>query len=271
MIGELYLDHAAGYRIDGNPLVALHLAPAAGGASRLSVTNGVHEIAARLVLSPTTVIDIAGGGAGVGGGATLKLSGGVRGKVAGINIAAGGRLDLTDNTLIVAGGDVEALTTLVQSGRNGGAWNGAGGIVTSTADALAGLTSLGVATAARTGYAGGTFRGISMSADDVLVMYTYGGDANLDGFISGDDYSAIDFASGVAGASGWANGDFNYDGFISGDDYSVIDFNLVAQGVPFATGPDSVAPVTAVPEPAATGMALVGALLVASRRRRGEA
>jgi hypothetical protein len=51
----------------------------------------------------------------------------------------------------------------------------------------------------------------------------------MDGFISADDYSSIDFNFGT-GASGWNNGDFNYDGIISGDDYSVIDFNIRAQG-----------------------------------------
>jgi hypothetical protein len=94
------------------------------------------------------------------------------------------------------------------------------------------LTGLAVATAAQTPYAGGQFRGMGVVGGDVIVMYTYVGDANLDGFISGDDYSAIDFSAGTAGASGWTNGDFNYDGFISGDDYSAIDFNLIAQGPP---------------------------------------
>jgi hypothetical protein len=64
------------------------------------------------------------------------------------------------------------------------------------------------------------------------VKYTYAGDANLDGIVSGDDYSAIDFNVLVPGASGWFNGDFNYDGIISGDDYSAIDFAILAQGAP---------------------------------------
>lgn len=37
-------------------------------------------------------------------------------------------------------------------------------------------------------------------------MYTHGGDANIDGLISGDDYSAIDFNVGTS-ADGWYNGD----------------------------------------------------------------
>jgi hypothetical protein len=105
-------------------------------------------------------------------------------------------------------------------------------------------------------------------------MYTYAGDANMDGFISGDDYSAIDFNIAVPGANGWWNGDFNYDGIISGDDYAAIDFNIVAQGAPFPTAADVVGGagltgVTAVPEPASVGvLAATGVSLLARRRRR---
>lgn len=38
-------------------------------------------------------------------------------------------------------------------------------------------------------------------------------------------------------AFGYANGDFNYDGFISGDDYTLIDFNIVAQRSPLSPIP----------------------------------
>ena len=54
-------------------------------------------------------------------------------------------------------------------------------------------------------------------------MYTYVGDANLDGQVTGDDYAGIDFNVGT-GADGWFNGDFNLDGAVTGDDYSPIDF-----------------------------------------------
>jgi hypothetical protein len=58
----------------------------------------------------------------------------------------------------------------------------------------------------------------------------------MDGAITGDDYSAIDFNILVPNSDGWYNGDFNYDGAITGDDYSAIDFNILAQGAPFPTG-----------------------------------
>jgi len=64
---------------------------------------------------------------------------------------------------------------------------------------------------------------------DVLAMYTYAGDANLDGKINVDDYGRIDFFSALGG-SGWYNGDFNLDGKVNVDDYGIIDFNVGIQG-----------------------------------------
>jgi hypothetical protein len=100
-------------------------------------------------------------------------------------------------------------------------------------------------------------------------MYTYGGDANLDGAITGDDYFQID--SGFpAGAHGWFNGDFNHDGSITGDDYFVIDSNFSAQGAPFfvSGGAGGVAGVQAVPEPASIGLIGLAATALLGRRRR---
>jgi hypothetical protein len=154
-----------------------------------------------------------------------------------------GRLDLSDNDMIIRSATVgswsgtaySGVAGFLQSGHSGGSWTGSG-IVTSTSDAAGGLTSLGVASAGDVLDLGAgetaIWNGETVGAGDVIVKFTYGGDANLDGIISSDDYAAIDFNVAVAGASGWSNGDFNYDGVISGDDYSVIDFNIVAQGPP---------------------------------------
>ena len=144
------------------------------------------------------------------------------------------------------------------------------GEATAMPDAARGLTGLAIATASQTGQE--TFGGVSVGGDDVLVMYTYGGDANLDGFISGDDYSTIDFNIAVPGADGYYNGDFNYDGIISGDDYSVIDFNIVAQGTPFPTTAGAASPRGGGGGhrgARATSLAVSGLLaLLAGRRRR---
>src|SRR4051812_3649450 len=102
-------------------------------------------------------------------------------------------------------------------------------------------------------------------------MYTYGGDANLDGQINIDDYGQIDANARFTGIiHGWYNGDFNYDGNIDIDDYAIIDGNVGIQGPAFSTagGATSVSgATTAVPEPTfAAGTLLV--LGAASRLRR---
>src|SRR5439155_2375202 len=113
---------------------------------------------------------------------------------------------------------------------------------------------------------------------DTLVMYTYGGDANLDGKINVDDYGRIDFAVPL-GISGWSNGDFNYDGKINVDDYGIIDFNVGIQGAPFFTsgavaatpGSVGIQSVSSVPEPSGFAILFGGALFVQSRRGRSRA
>jgi hypothetical protein len=105
-------------------------------------------------------------------------------------------------------------------------------------------------------------------------MYTYGGDATLDGKINIDDYVKID--SGIAGGySGWVNGDFNYDGKVSIDDYiTVIDANIGNQNGVFPTSGGiggsggGLSGVSAVPEPAAFSALSLGAVLLSARRRR---
>jgi hypothetical protein len=121
----------------------------------------------------------------------------------------------------VAGGDV------IVPGADVGSWDGL---------AYTGVTGLVASGDYFSSMTSGTFTmlgvGPAATAGDVHVMYTYGGDANLDGKINVDDYGRIDFNASLAGACGWANGDFNYDGKINVDDYGIIDFNVGIQGPP---------------------------------------
>ena len=224
-----------------------------GANVQLARTNGAHLAAGDVSIAGTLTI-------------TPQPNGPNATRFDTLAIAPGGKLNLTNAPLIVASTPVGAVETFIRSGHNGGAWDGSG-VVTNQSDALTGLTTLGVATADQTGHT--TFGGLSVAGDDVLVMYTYAGDANLDGAITGDDYSTIDFNIAVPSASGYFNGDFNYDGTISGDDYSVIDFNIAAQGAPFPTAGS--AAVAVVPEPAsACGFALFAVRLIGCRRRRSK-
>jgi hypothetical protein len=157
-----------------------------------------------------------------------------------------GVLDLTDNDLLVdyaagpsplgtaSAGVYDGYTGLVQSGMNAGAWDGAG-INTSAYDDRDAMTGLGIVDASDVlDFGAGTtatYRGETVDNTTIIVKYTYLGDANLDGQITGDDYSGIDLSILIPGAFGYFNGDFNYDGLVTGDDDSTIDFNILTQDI----------------------------------------
>jgi len=202
-------------------------------------------------------------------------------------VAGGAKLDISDNHLVdhstgvgsATGGVYNGLSGLIQSGRNGGGWGGSG-IVTSQSTAVtSNLTSIGIATAQQAkSLASATdtavWAGQTVSGSDALVMYTYGGDANLDGKINVDDYGRIDLNIPL-GTSGWYNGDFNYDGKINVDDYGIIDFNIGIQGAPFSTsstplgGVANATTFAAVPEPSSLALLLSGVATLVRRRKRG--
>lgn len=181
----------------------------------------------------------------------------------------GGKVDLQDNKMLVRNGNVTALTAGIASGYNGGTWAGTTGIITSQTNAgpAVGLTSLGIATGAQARPGTQTFAGIDVADTDALIMYTYAGDATLDGQINGDDFMQID-AGFSAVSTGWYNGDFNYSGNIDADDYFIIDSNYGKQSLgQFPQAPPA-GGVTAVPEPASLGMLLVAGAGLLRRRCR---
>jgi PEP-CTERM motif len=191
-------------------------------------------------------------------------------------------LDLKNNSLIIKGAGSAGAATVqaeIAVGRNnnptGGAWTGTG-ITSSTAAASATTTALGMEL--NDNGSGQplltTFEGQTVADGDVLVKYTFVGDADLSGHINATDYMLIDagFASGGT-KTGWRNGDFNYDGVINGDDYTLIDNAFNTQGsVTFAAtsaGPaEQVASPAAVPEPATLSLIGLGTAGLMMRRRR---
>jgi hypothetical protein len=158
-----------------------------------------------------------------------------------VNLGAGpsGTLDLNDNDLVIdyssgsspigswTGSAYTGIARLIQSGRNGGAWNGPG-ITTSKGNSNYYVLGFAESTEVLgiSGTSTGVFGGRTVDANAVLVKFTYGGDANLDGKLNIDDYVRID--SGIAaGWKLWYNGDFNVDGTINIDDYTnFIDSNI---------------------------------------------
>jgi autotransporter-associated beta strand protein len=200
-----------------------------------------------------------------------------------LNITAGGKVDVRRGKVIVDwtgsspigswdGAQYTGLIGQVQSGRGDGTWNG-GGILTSETDATTSmLTTLAIAEASDVLGLGATdtdvWRGQTVDGSSTLVAYTWGGDADLNGELNGDDYFLIDSHVLQSGSVfGYPNGDFDYNGEINGDDYFILDSNILQTQAspPFPTGAggSGFAP---IPEPSTIGV--LAALAFSARRFR---
>jgi hypothetical protein len=167
----------------------------------------------------------------------------------GLTIDPASTLNIGTGDVDVSGGSLAAITALAARGFNfaGGAnWKGTGITSSAAASDSRHLTAVGVISDPTTG----TFDGdTSAVAGDILVKYTYFGDANLSGKVDGSDYSLIDagYAADKAhagSATGWSNGDFNYDGTVDGSDYTLIDNAFNNQGTPITFSPSVVVAAT---------------------------
>jgi hypothetical protein len=155
-------------------------------------------------------------------------------------------LDLGDYAMVVRGGDAAAVRALISSGFVGGA----GGITSSLARADAtGRTALGYANAGEIGV--NSFKGEAVASGDVLVRYTYGGDADLSGDVTLADFARFNVGSEAApGGATWTHGDFDYSGAVDG----VEDFDAFMAGI-VATTPG----LTAAAAPATNASGAAGA------------
>ena len=216
-------------------------------------------------------------------GGTLKLATGVSGgsgpavtsaiNLKSLLITGNGVLDVNNNHVIITYTSADPISTIagyIESGYNGGAWNGPG-IISSAAQTQTNGLLYGV------GYADGTDGVVSgLASGQIEVAYTLLGDANLDGKVNGADFSilAANFNQPV---TGWDQGDFNYDGVVNAADFTAMAANF-NQGVSGAASAGDVAALDAfaaanglladVPEPAGAAMMVMAGLGILRRRRR---
>jgi hypothetical protein len=144
-----------------------------------------------------------------------------------LTLAPSAALDLRDNDLVVNNADFATIQALVLSG-----FGNTTGIISSTSDGSQILALFD------NNLVGATeWNGLPIGASAIVGKYTYFGDANLDGQVTGDDYTVIDANLGTTPSEGleWLSGDMNLDGSVTGDDYTVIDANLgLGAGSPVA-------------------------------------
>ena len=235
---------------------------------------------ANLTVGGSTVLNV-NGKMGAAGASTLTVGSGVtaltsNGKtafsgtqshfVASLTVGAAGQVDVGAGSLDINYGanptPATAIKGYLAAGYASGAWNGVGGIVSSGAAANP-LFALGYYDAAE----GAT---PAVPAGNLLVKYTYAGDANLDGQVDVTDLGAL--ATKWQSSAEWSGGDFNYDGFVDVTDLGKLATNWQA-GVPTAapmTFGQALASVglggASVPEPA--GIGFVGLALMGLAKRR---
>jgi hypothetical protein len=169
-----------------------------------------------------------------------------------LSIAATSVLDLTDNDLVVNNGHFADIFNLVRAG-----FDDYVGITSSDSD---GSQILALFDNALVG--AGNWQGVSIASTAIVGKYTYFGDVNLDGQVTGDDYTVIDANLNTDPPVGleWLSGDANLDGIVTGDDYTTIDANLgLGVGNPLSSS-------ALVPEPGA--ILLIPALMLARRAKR---
>jgi hypothetical protein len=167
---------------------------------------------------------------------------------------------------------------VVALGYAGGGWTAPG--LTSSPAAATTLNALGIAS---NGVLGKTaFKGVSpLTANDVLVKYTYLGDSDLSGGVTLDDFTL--FLGGYQGnGSTWLQGDYNYSGTVTLDDFNLFLAGYRQQGAPLSAVESMIyavpmspaeraamlAAVQAIPEPAGVGLLGIAAASLLARRNR---
>ncbi len=271
-VGQINFSSPIAYTVSGSSTITLD---GGTGATAINVTAGSHVIDAPILLAKNTDVSVSGGGSlsvkhvrgaglSVSGGAMKVTAKGTANDpsgtsvVTGLSVGSGASLDLTNNSMIV---DYTTVGTLVDDTR---LMLQSGKLTTSSSGGKIGYGDNAV-------LAKGSFAGQTPDSTSLLIKFTYGGDANLDGQVDISDLGAL--ATAWQTSAPWTGGDFDYSGFVDISDLGILATNWQL-GVGSPLGPsfdEALASVglagVSVPEPTVLGLALLGAFSLNRSRR----
>jgi hypothetical protein len=150
-------------------------------------------------------------------------------------VAAGGKLDLKDNDMIIHAptgtsddvfddtGDNDIYGAL-KLGWDNGDLDGLGIMSSTSRDNINLDTGLGYLKNSIYSYT--SFAGQTVNNDSILIKYTYWGDIDLDGDVDADDLTVFANNLNVVTTGGyWWDGDFDFDGDVDADDNTLFGNN----------------------------------------------
>jgi autotransporter-associated beta strand protein len=199
-----------------------------------NVAAGTLEIAHPLALATSTLQ--------VASGATATVAPYLATTVKGLDLSAGGRLDVGNGMVTVTSGlSVANMVAAIVVGQSGGS----------------GITSSAVAAA----NAAGDPRAIGwLDNGDGSVTFAFAapGDTNLDGQIDVLDAASLSGAARFNDTAVWSEGDFNYDGIYDDLDNALYVSTGLFDAGPYNAPPGAAGAIAPVPEPALGAWGLAG-------------
>jgi GH35 family endo-1,4-beta-xylanase len=248
-VGMLAFNSSASYTLSGSGTITLQgFNNASGHVAAVYVTVGNHTISAPLLMADNTTVTINPAsstltasnllssnailtkrGAGtflvnnvrasslvINTGSLQVQSNGTSSGVSVMNtlsIAPGAVLDLADNDLVVNSSSFTSIKAMATQGLITSSSATESQMLALFDNALVGLSE---------------WEGLTISGSAIVGKYTFFGDANIDGQVTGDDYTVVDANLNTDPPVGLEclRGDMNLDGVVTGDDYTTIDARL---------------------------------------------
>jgi hypothetical protein len=305
-VGTINLDGNVEYVLSGLGSLTMQVA---SGQARVNVQQGTHKINLPLVIASNTVLDVQSGASleiadpvTVHAGRSLSQTGGetveflstvtlLEGASAtfgstqqfeSLSMGADSVVDVTNAGLVMEGGNYRDFEQLVKQAHNGGDWSRQGITSSTAASDSHHATAVGIVDNSAVGHS--EFAGLSgLDGNEILVGYTYYGDADLSGRVDLDDFKRFlsSYHDGPATAdASWLVGDFDYNTVVDLDDFDLlvrglrhqpasrISPELLSMLTQFAHDKGIEVDLSTVPEPRTAGVMLLGACALLLRHRR---